>query len=93
MHYLDHAATTPVLPEVREAMFAALEHDFGNPSSVHGFGRRARELVEDAPGPCRRSDRRQPGRDRVHGGRDRGRQPGPQRSSLEVARERSPPRR
>ncbi|HYI46648.1 MAG TPA: cysteine desulfurase family protein [Actinomycetota bacterium] len=48
MYYLDHAATTPVLPEVREAMFAALEHDFGNPSSVHGFGRRARELVEDA---------------------------------------------
>jgi len=48
MHYLDHAATTPVLPEVREAMLGALEHDFGNPSSVHGFGRRAKEIVEDA---------------------------------------------
>ncbi len=48
MHYLDHAATTPLLPEVREAMLGALEHDFGNPSSVHSYGRRARELVEDA---------------------------------------------
>jgi cysteine desulfurase len=48
MHYLDHAATTPVLPEVREAMGAALDADFGNPSSVHSAGRRARQLVEDA---------------------------------------------
>jgi cysteine desulfurase len=48
MHYLDHAATTPVLPEVREAMLDALEENFGNPSSVHAAGRRARELVEDA---------------------------------------------
>ena len=48
MHYLDHAATTPVLPEVKAAMLAALEEDFGNPSSVHGFGRRARAIVEDA---------------------------------------------
>jgi cysteine desulfurase len=48
MHYLDHAATTPVLPEVREAMIAALESDFGNPSSVHAYGRRAREIVEVA---------------------------------------------
>jgi cysteine desulfurase len=48
MHYLDHAATTPVLPEVREAMLGALTEDFGNPSSVHSFGRRAKEMVEDA---------------------------------------------
>ena len=48
MHYLDHAATTPVLPEVREAMLGALEADFGNPSSVHSYGRKAREIVEDA---------------------------------------------
>ena len=47
MHYLDHAATTPVLPEVREIVLGALEDDFGNPSSVHAYGRRARELVED----------------------------------------------
>ena len=48
MHYLDHAATTPVLPEVAELMVRVLREDFGNPSSVHGFGRRAKELVEDA---------------------------------------------
>ncbi|HET7482912.1 MAG TPA: cysteine desulfurase family protein [Actinomycetota bacterium] len=48
MHYLDHAATTPVLPEVRGAMMAVLEEDFGNPSSVHAYGRRAKALVEDA---------------------------------------------
>lgn len=48
MHYLDHAATTPVLPEVKEAMLGALDDDFGNPSSVHSFGRRAKEIVEDA---------------------------------------------
>lgn len=47
-HYLDHAATTPVLPEVTELMIKVLGEDFGNPSSVHGFGRRAKELVEDA---------------------------------------------
>ena len=48
MHYLDHAATTPVLPEVTELMVDVLREDFGNPSSVHGYGRRAKELVEDA---------------------------------------------
>ena len=48
MHYLDHAATTPVLPEVTELMVKVLTDDFGNPSSVHGFGRRAKGLVEDA---------------------------------------------
>ena len=48
MHYLDHAATTPLLPEAREAMLDVLENDFGNPSSVHAFGRRARQIVEDA---------------------------------------------
>ncbi|HEX3326373.1 MAG TPA: cysteine desulfurase family protein [Actinomycetota bacterium] len=48
MHYLDHAATTPVLPEVRDTMLPFLEDDFGNPSSVHGPGRRAKEAVEDA---------------------------------------------
>jgi cysteine desulfurase len=48
MHYLDYAATTPVLPEAKEAMFGALDADFGNPSSVHASGRRARELVEIA---------------------------------------------
>lgn len=48
MHYLDYAATTPLLPEAKEAMLDVYENDFGNPSSVHAFGRRAREIVEDA---------------------------------------------
>ncbi|HEU4480536.1 MAG TPA: cysteine desulfurase family protein [Actinomycetota bacterium] len=48
MHYLDHAATTPVLPEVRDEMLVHLTEDFGNPASVHSFGRRAKEAVEDA---------------------------------------------
>jgi cysteine desulfurase len=48
MTYLDHAATTPVLPEVRAAVLASLSEDFGNPSSVHAPGRRARKAVEDA---------------------------------------------
>jgi cysteine desulfurase len=47
--YLDHAATTPVRPEVREAMLPFLgEEAFGNPSSAHAFGRGARAAVEHA---------------------------------------------
>jgi cysteine desulfurase len=48
--YFDHNATTPLRPEVRAAMAAALEHDWGNPSSIHGVGRRARAVVEAARG-------------------------------------------
>jgi cysteine desulfurase len=48
MRYLDYAATTPVLPEVTDAMVDVLRGDFGNPSSVHAYGRAAREIVEDA---------------------------------------------
>lgn len=48
MHYLDHAATTPVLPEAAEEVARVLTADFGNPSSVHAAGRRARTIVEDA---------------------------------------------
>jgi cysteine desulfurase len=47
MHYLDHAATTPVLSEVRELLLSYLGDDFGNPSSVHAFGRRAKQAVEE----------------------------------------------
>jgi cysteine desulfurase len=47
--YLDHAATTPVRPEVLEAMMPYLtEQSFGNPSSAHRFGRAARAGVEQA---------------------------------------------
>ncbi|MBO8155977.1 MAG: cysteine desulfurase [Bacillaceae bacterium] len=46
--YFDHAATTPVHPEVIQAMIPVLEKHFGNPSSVHHFGRQARKIVDDA---------------------------------------------
>ncbi|MGE0394080.1 MAG: cysteine desulfurase family protein, partial [Vicinamibacterales bacterium] len=46
--YLDHNATTPVDPAVAAAMTAVLTGDFGNPSSVHHFGQRAKGLLDDA---------------------------------------------
>ena len=46
--YLDHAATTPLRPEVLEAMLPYLGWTFGNPSSSHVFGRQAREALDDA---------------------------------------------
>ncbi|PYQ37727.1 MAG: cysteine desulfurase NifS, partial [Acidobacteria bacterium] len=46
--YLDYNATTPVLAEVVEAMLPYLREHFGNPSSAHGPGRRAREGMEVA---------------------------------------------
>ncbi|MFW8634673.1 cysteine desulfurase family protein [Cribrihabitans pelagius] len=45
--YLDHNATTPLRPEARDAMIAAMEL-CGNPSSVHAEGRAAKALVEKA---------------------------------------------
>jgi cysteine desulfurase len=44
--YLDHNASTPVHPEVVAAMLPYFGERFGNPSSVHGFGREAREGLE-----------------------------------------------
>jgi cysteine desulfurase len=46
--YLDHNASTPVRPEVLEAMRAALAEHGANPSSLHGPGQRARAAVEHA---------------------------------------------
>ncbi|MDA8284773.1 MAG: cysteine desulfurase family protein [Actinomycetota bacterium] len=46
--YLDHNATTPVAPEVADAMDPYLRGDFGNPSSDHVLGQRARKAVEEA---------------------------------------------
>jgi cysteine desulfurase len=46
--YLDHNATTPVLPEVVEAMRACYAEPYMNPASQHEFGRRARRKLEDA---------------------------------------------
>ena len=48
--YLDHNASTPVPPRVREAMLRALEEGFGNPSADHCYGRRARAFVDQARG-------------------------------------------
>ena len=46
--YLDYAATSPLDPAVAAAMGDCLAHEFGNPSSQHAAGRRARSLVEGA---------------------------------------------
>lgn len=46
--YLDHAATTPVRPEVLEAMTPFFVGRFGNPSSVHRWGRDARTALDEA---------------------------------------------
>lgn len=43
--YADHAATTPVLPEVVEAMLPCFNETWGNPSSLHRDGQRAKELL------------------------------------------------
>lgn len=48
--YLDHNATTPVLPEVVEAMMPYFTRHFGNPSSAHVYGRRAKEGLVRARG-------------------------------------------
>ncbi len=47
-YYFDHSATTRVDPVVTEAMLKVMTDNFGNPSSVHGFGRDARVALEDA---------------------------------------------
>lgn len=46
--YLDHNATTPLLPEVVEVMLQYYRSDFGNASSVHRYGRQARVALDDA---------------------------------------------
>lgn len=46
--YLDNAATTQIDPEVIEVMLPILNNGFGNPSSIHSFGRESRSLVEKA---------------------------------------------
>lgn len=44
--YLDHAATTPMHPRVIEIMMEVMNKNFGNPSSIHSFGREARHYVD-----------------------------------------------
>jgi cysteine desulfurase len=50
--YLDHAAATPLRPEVIDAIAPVLDRIIGNPSSLHGWGRAARRLVEEARERC-----------------------------------------
>ncbi len=53
--YLDHAATTPVHDEVIEAMVPVYQEIYGNPSSVHQFGRKARNVLDQARRTAARS--------------------------------------
>ena len=46
--YFDNAATTPLHPKVFEKMKPFLMEEFGNPSSIHSFGRKVRVAIEDA---------------------------------------------
>ena len=50
MHYLDHAATTPVSQEAAQVMVSVLTENFGNPSAQYALGRRAKDLVEQSRG-------------------------------------------
>ena len=49
--YFDHNATTPADPLVVDAMVRALSEDYGNPSSVHHFGQRAKARLDEARSP------------------------------------------
>ena len=46
--YMDHNATTPLAEAVADRMMAVLRDEFGNPSSVHHFGQRAKAVVDEA---------------------------------------------
>ncbi|MGL5891816.1 MAG: cysteine desulfurase family protein, partial [Bacteroidia bacterium] len=46
--YLDNAATTPLDPEVLDAMLPVMKEHFGNPSSIHAWGRQTRSAIEQA---------------------------------------------
>ncbi len=46
--YLDNAATTPLDPEVLKAMLPIMQNSFGNPSSIHSWGRETKAAVENA---------------------------------------------
>ena len=46
--YFDHNATTPVAPEVLDAMLLCLDQEFGNASSIHHYGQKAKQRLETA---------------------------------------------
>ncbi len=68
--YLDAASATPLLPAARDALVAALD-SFGDPLNIHGPGREARRIIDDARERGRPGDPRAAGRARVHLGRHR----------------------
>ena len=72
--YLDHAATTPMVPAAVEAMTAHLL-EVGNPSSLHASGRHARRVVEESRETIAQALGLPPRRGGVHLRRHRGRQP------------------
>lgn len=59
--YLDHSATTPVGPRVVEAMLPFFGGVYGNPSSLHHWGRQARQALEESRGKLARLLNAQPG--------------------------------
>ncbi|KAB2338664.1 cysteine desulfurase [Cytobacillus depressus] len=46
--YVDHAATSPMHPKVIDKMMEVMNTEFGNPSSIHSFGRGARHIIDEA---------------------------------------------
>jgi len=46
--YVDHAATSPMHPKVIEKMLKVMQQSYGNPSSIHSFGRQARKIIDTA---------------------------------------------
>ncbi|PLT30893.1 cysteine desulfurase family protein [Peribacillus deserti] len=53
--YLDHAATSPMHPDVIEKYAQAMKNTFGNPSSIHSFGREARHILDESRAAVARS--------------------------------------
>ena len=91
MAYLDHAATTPMLPEALEAMTDELART-GNPSSLHAAGRRARRVVEESRETLAAALGARPSEVVFTGRRHRGRQPRGQGPVLGPARQADPRR-
>ncbi|MCU9592918.1 cysteine desulfurase [Caldibacillus thermolactis] len=47
-YYADYAATSPIHPDVVEEMTKVMHHIYGNPSSIHAYGREARKIIDEA---------------------------------------------
>ena len=59
--YLDNASTTPMAPDVVKVMTDEMAHDYGNASSAHASGRKARSIVEKARAVIAAAINAQPG--------------------------------